>query len=82
MAYHHLQEQIEDNSRLAFLLSREQQVDRVVQDCAEKLVECVLLGEKSWIFLTHFDVFLQDDPSSMTAHGQWQESTKDCPKLI
>lgn len=58
--YDTLKSKIEGNTLLSNLADPQAQYDAVVQEHAARPVECVLLGDYSWAFITHFDVFVRD----------------------
>lgn len=61
-AYHESKKDINDNSLFSVTASRGQQVDATVEQCVEKLIECILLEQKTWVLIRHFDELAQKDP--------------------
>lgn len=59
--YYRLRKKIDDEPILAITGSDAEHIDEFMRDKSESLVECVLLGETSWIFVTHIDTYVQND---------------------
>lgn len=60
-AYYRLCERIDDDSLFSMFGSEESRINETVKSNAGRLVECVLLGERSWALIIHFDVFVQNN---------------------
>lgn len=61
--YHKLEGKAHVSTMLQFDPFRSIAIEDAIEQYASTLVECVLLGDKSWVFITHIDVFLQNDPT-------------------
>ncbi|KAI8141672.1 hypothetical protein BJV82DRAFT_580318 [Fennellomyces sp. T-0311] len=59
--YHRLMKPVDDAETLAVRLSLTTIHDQVVHDHAEQLIECVLLSDHAWAFVTCVDAFVMND---------------------
>lgn len=57
-AYRKLREVTEDLTLLSVNTTNDDDIDEAVVEQAKHFVEAVLLGDKHWIFVTHFDIFV------------------------